>query len=78
VSADQVIDLTQRRLRRDVLAWAKALGFTPQMSRDDPETVVDFIGRCIERFPSEFTHAHGREIFAWCRQEAPFNLEPAE
>lgn len=58
----------RQRLRRDVVRWAREVGFTPQMSLDDPDTLLEFIGNCIERFPG-FTHAHGREIFAWCREK---------
>jgi len=56
--------------RRDVMRWAEQLGFTPQMLLEDPESITAFIGACLERFPA-FTHEHGREIFAWCREGAP-------
>jgi hypothetical protein len=62
----------QRKRRRDVLRWARRCGFTPRMSLDDPDTIVDFIGRCIELYPEEFTHAHGTEVFAWCMETAPW------
>lgn len=58
------------RLRQDVTAWARQLGFTPRMSIDDPDSLVDFVGACVARFPA-FTHAHGCEVFAWCRESVP-------
>jgi hypothetical protein len=66
------LPLKQRRLRRDVTTWARDIGFSPQMSIADPDTVIDFIGDCIERYPGRFTHEHGSEIFAWCREEVAF------
>jgi len=62
----------KRRRRKDVIRWARQIGFAPQMSIEDPDTIVDFIGRCIELYPDEFTHAHGSEIFAWCKESAPW------
>jgi hypothetical protein len=67
------IDVAARcRRRKDVLRWARQCGFTPQMSIENPDTIVDFIGRCIELYPDEFTHGHGSEIFAWCKESAPW------
>jgi hypothetical protein len=60
------------RLRNDIIRWARRIGFTPQMSIENPDTIVDFIGRCIELYPDKFTHAHGSEIFAWCKESAPW------
>ena len=61
----------RKRLRLEVQAWARQFGFTPQMSFDDPENIVILIGLCLENFPDEFTHAHGSEIFAWCKEAWP-------
>lgn len=56
----------QKRLRYDVLRWARILRYSlVQAITGEPDSVLNFLGACIERFPDEFTHAHGREIFAW-------------
>jgi hypothetical protein len=62
----------KRKRRQDVVRWARQCGFTPQMSIDNPETIIDFIGFCIAKFPEQFTHEHGREIFVWCKESAPW------
>jgi hypothetical protein len=56
-----------KSLRADVERWAEQAGFTPQAGANDPDSLVGFIGHCVEQHP-EFTHAHGTAIFAWCRQ----------
>jgi hypothetical protein len=59
----------RKRLRQDVLRWARAVRYSPeQATTGDPDAILDFLKACIERFPDEFTHAHGREIFAWHRE----------
>jgi hypothetical protein len=63
----------RKRLRLEVQAWARQFGFTPQISFDDPENIVIFIGLCLENFPEKFTHAHGSEIFSWCKEAAPWS-----
>jgi len=59
-----------RKRRQDVIRWARECGFRPQMSIEAPDAIVAFIGRCIELHADQFTHAHGSEIFRWCKESA--------
>jgi len=68
----QIVSITpavKKRLRHDVLRWARVLRYSPEQAiSGDPDSALNFLGACIERFPDEFTHQHGREIFAWHRE----------
>jgi hypothetical protein len=57
----------QKRLRQDVVRWARVLRYSPEQS-DDPDAILDFMEACLERFPEEYTHQHVAEIFAWHRE----------
>ena len=54
----------QKRLRQDVLRWARVLHYSPGQS-DDPDAIFEFLDMCLGRFPEEYTPAHTGEILRW-------------
>lgn len=57
----------RKRLRQDVLRWARMLHYSPEPC-GDPDAILDFLDACLERFPEEYTDQHVKEIFAWHRE----------
>jgi hypothetical protein len=65
--------LERRRLRRDVLRWAKRFHYDPLVG--DPDSIFEFMRRCLEGNPDTYSFEHAGEILRWAAEQAHAQAE---